>query len=265
MKKFFVLITIINIGLLAGIIFFLQKNVEKEVPIVQSFDAQAIDRVRIFLPKRDYVITKELNGMVVGAEAVQQKSYEYKNIDESLLMNFKVYKEGEPFCTIDGKEITAAHDMRLLSFEKKNNNLTVTYLDYSLVAIEMNYPADRMADLSYDLTLYVTIGETDYEKPVQRIGSSVMNGYIPVEVKQEGYLLPGTEVKGYFIEEVYHDVVTLPTKHIQEDNRGYYLWTDSDGNDAQKVYYTVILRGEETSIISINEEYANGYMQTEFY
>ena len=264
MKKFLVLITIINIGLLAGIIYFLQRNVEKEVPIVQPSGVQAIDRLRFFLGKEDYVIKKELNGMVVGAEAVQQKSYEYKNIDDSLLTNFKVYKEGETFCTIDGKEITAAHDMRLLSFEMKNNSLTIVYLDYSLVAIEMNYPADRMADLSYDLTLYVTIDETDYEKSVQRIGSYAMNGYVPVEVKQEGYLLPGTEVKGYIIEKIYHDVVTLPTKYLREDNRGYYLWTDSKGDDAQKVYYTMILRGEETCIISIDEAYANGYMQIEF-
>lgn len=264
MRKFILLITIINIGLLAGIIYYLQQNVEKEVPVVQPSGVQAIDRCRFFLAKEDFVIKKELNGTVIGEGAVQQKSYRYKNIDDSLLVNFKVYKEEETICTIDGKDITAAHDMRLLSFEMKNNNLTINYLDYSLVAIEMNYPADRVEKLSYDSYLYVTIGEKDYEKSIQKIGACAINGYIPVDVMQEGYLLPGTEVKGFIIEDIYHDVVTLPTKYIREDNRGYYLWTDSEGSDAQKVYYTVVLRGEETSIINIDEAYANGYMQTEF-
>jgi len=229
---------------------------------MDSYDLVLIDSepsnvVSFHINYGDFTDQYTTTGIVVGEDYIIDIAFSY--IDEYMI-NIDVnsdFSESDIILRTDGTNRTIDCEGRVVNVSEINQNIIVTYIDYSKLYVLSNIPNVDRNIVSLRTPVIVTYNENSSSSEIHEIGFNVTNDLLATKLENSLKLLPGTEVIVSYEREVINDVYYILNDFLSEDNNGYYIHMKNnsefeDESEYTKIYVDVIKQNDIVSIIDFD-------------
>lgn len=268
-RKVIISLTIVIVFVLVfAILFYYTKSDTKKSNNNQTTEdiANNIDyqmRVCYGALESTYIV----EGKVISDEYEYTDIYEYNyDTSDKVNINVKIGQEisrNDELYSINGNKTLSGCDGFITNITNRNNKITVSVLNYSLLYVTVNLPYEIYTQLSYESEVSVKADNKIYSADIKKFGSICVDDYVETQIKFAGYIMPGKKVEteiflgrtdeityinsdmvttigGISYCNVYSDVTGTPIINEQEIITGDTYNVVDDGN---KFTYIEILSG----------------------